>query len=102
MRYNAVVSQTDKIKEEIGWLKVVFGALVATDISLVAWLAQNFRTTDFPLIVLAVITVAGTTIAIIGVNHAAFRRMAQLEKLNGVGRRYSSAYLHWWHACRCL
>ena len=81
MGYNAVVSQIDKIKEEIGWLKVVFGALVAIDISLIAWLAQNFRTTDTFLIVLAVITVAGITVAIIGVNHSAFRRMGKLEKL---------------------
>jgi hypothetical protein len=35
------MSRTDKLKEEIGWLKVVFGILVAIDISLVAWLAQN-------------------------------------------------------------
>ncbi|MBI3358179.1 MAG: hypothetical protein HY037_01105 [Nitrospirae bacterium] len=74
------MSQIDRIKEPIGWLKVVFGGLIAIDVSLVAWLAQNFRTADFSLIVLSVIAVAGTTIAIIGVNHSAFRRMAKLEK----------------------
>ena len=31
-------SKADKLKEEIGWLKVVFALLVTTDISLVAWL----------------------------------------------------------------
>ena len=36
------MSKSDKLKEEIGWLKVVFGILVATDISMVAWLAQNY------------------------------------------------------------
>lgn len=36
------MAKIDGIKEEIGWLKVVFGILVATDISLLAWLAQNF------------------------------------------------------------
>ena len=39
------MSKTDKLKEEIGWLKVIFGILVATDISLVAWLAQNYSST---------------------------------------------------------
>ena len=33
--------KVDKLKEEIGWLKVVFAILVAIDISLVGWLAQN-------------------------------------------------------------
>ncbi len=29
------MSKVDKIKEEIGWLKAIFGILVVTDISLV-------------------------------------------------------------------
>ena len=33
--------ETDRLKEEIRWLKVVYGILVATDISLIAWMAQN-------------------------------------------------------------
>ena len=33
------MSRTDKLKEEIGWLKVVFAVLVEIDISLVGWLA---------------------------------------------------------------
>ena len=32
----------DKVKEEIGWLKVVFAILLAADISLVAWGVQNY------------------------------------------------------------
>ena len=35
----------DKRKEEIGWLKVLFAILIATDISLIAWLIQNFGKT---------------------------------------------------------
>jgi len=33
------VLETDKIKEEIGWLKVVFGLLVAIGVSLIGWAA---------------------------------------------------------------
>ena len=36
------MSRADKLKEEIGWLKVVFAVLVAINISLVGWLAQNY------------------------------------------------------------
>ena len=36
------MAQIDKQKEEIGWLKVIFAILLATDISLIAWLVQNY------------------------------------------------------------
>jgi hypothetical protein len=35
------MAKIDKLKEEIGWLKIIFGVLIATDISLVVWLVQN-------------------------------------------------------------
>src|SRR5712691_4051319 len=79
------MSQIDQIKEILGWLKVVFGALVAVDVSLIAWLAQNFHSTDTILVVLAVVAVLVTTVGIVSVNHAAFRRIAQLEKLQWYG-----------------
>jgi len=75
------MSQAERIKETLGWLKIVFGALVAVDVSLVAWLTQNFRTAEAIMVVLAVVAVAGTTVGIVGVNHAAFRLIAQLENL---------------------
>ena len=37
------MSKADRIKEALGWLKVVFAALVAVDVALIAWLAQNFQ-----------------------------------------------------------
>ena len=30
------MAKIDKLKEEIGWLKIIFAILIATDISLVA------------------------------------------------------------------
>ena len=48
------MAKIDRLKEEIGWLKVMFAVLVAIDASLVGWLAQNyakasglFEDTDF-------------------------------------------------------
>ena len=35
------MAKIDKLKEEIGWLKVIFAILIVTDISLVAWGIQN-------------------------------------------------------------
>ena len=73
------MSKAERIKETLGWLKIVFAALVAVDVSLIAWLAQNFRTAEAVTLLLALCAVAGTTAGIVAVNHAAFRPLAQLE-----------------------
>ena len=36
------MAHIDKLKEEIGWLKIVFAILIATAISLAAWVIQNY------------------------------------------------------------
>ena len=40
------MSAIDRVKEEIGLLKLALGALVAVDVSLIAWLAQHYATAD--------------------------------------------------------
>ncbi len=45
-----VMSEIDKIKEEIGWLKVVFGLLIAIDVSVIGWAVQNFNKTSITLV----------------------------------------------------
>lgn len=75
------MSKADRIKEALGWLKVVFVALVAVDVSLIAWLAQNFKSADTILVILAFVAVICTTVAVVGVNHAAYKRIAELENL---------------------
>ncbi|MGH9958475.1 MAG: hypothetical protein ACREBC_15300 [Pyrinomonadaceae bacterium] len=75
------VSKVDKLKEEIGWLKVVFGILVATDISLVAWLAQNYASANILLLVFCGIAVVLVTGAVVSVNRAAYRKIDELEEL---------------------
>jgi 4-hydroxybenzoate polyprenyltransferase len=75
------MSRVDRIKEALSWLRLVFGTLVLIDVSLIAWLAQNFRTGDVVLVTLAVVVVAAVTTGVIVVNHAASRRIAELETL---------------------
>ena len=45
------MSRADAVKEEIGFLKVVFTVLVALDASLVAWVAQKFNTAHLFLLI---------------------------------------------------
>lgn len=67
--------EIDKIKEEIGWLKVVFGLLVAIDVSLIGWTAQNFAKISILQLSLATFLVALITWGIIAVNRRAYRKI---------------------------
>lgn len=73
------MSKTERIKEELGWLKLVFGILVAIDVSLIAWLAQSFNAATRILLAVSWTAVLFVTIALAWVNRAAQRRFRELE-----------------------
>ncbi len=75
------MSKAEKLKEEIGWLKVVFGILVATDISMIAWLAQNVGQAYSRPVLVCVFAVVGVTLGLVWVNHTAYRKIDELEEL---------------------
>lgn len=74
------MSKIDRIKEELAWLKVVFGVFAVTDVSLVAWLAQNYARDSVILMVFGFIGVVLATAIVVWVNRAAIKRFKQLEK----------------------
>ena len=39
------MSKSDRLKEEVAWLKVLSGAFLALDASVIAWLVRNYDTT---------------------------------------------------------
>ena len=73
------MSKSDRIKEELGWLKIVFAVLVAVDVSLVGWLAENYQRASHLLVVCASVGAIFTTIIIVWLNRAAMRRFRALE-----------------------
>lgn len=75
------MSEAERIKQELNWLKLMFAALIAIDASLIAWLAQHYEKAAVALLILAVVAIVAVTAGIIAVNHVAYRRMAKLEKL---------------------
>jgi membrane protein YdbS with pleckstrin-like domain len=75
------MSKIDRIKEEVGWLKIAFGLAVALDASLVAWLAQNYTTAKPVVVVSAVVAAVVIAIAVVFINRRAFRRIEELEDL---------------------
>ncbi|VFM96052.1 MAG: hypothetical protein BECKG1743D_GA0114223_101582 [Candidatus Kentron sp. G] len=75
------MSEIDKIKEEIGWLKVVFALLVVTDVSLIGWTAQNSHKASVSLLLLAAFTIVLVTWAIIEAIRHAYGKIKKLGDL---------------------
>ena len=75
------MARIDKLKEEIGWLKIVFAILIATDISLIAWVIQNYGKIGKFLLILSVICVFLFTSIIVWINQVAYRKIDELEEL---------------------
>ena len=77
------MSKIEKIKETIGWLKVVFGILSAIDVSLIGWLASNYDIVGIDTTKIYVGSIIAVLIAfvIIYVNKKAIKKIDELEKL---------------------
>ena len=73
------MSRSDRLKEELGWLKIVFAVVVAVDVSLVGWLAENYANVALSLVGCAVVAVTLMTVVVVWVNRAAMRRFRALE-----------------------
>ena len=71
----------DKVKEEIGWLKIIFAISIATDISLIAWLIENFKKEDPFLLVIAGLGALLLMFVIIFINSVTYRKINKLEEL---------------------
>ncbi len=74
------MARIDRLKEEIGWLKVVFAVLVAIDASLIGWLAQNYARASGNLVLAATGATVAITIGVVRINRLAYRRLEQLEE----------------------
>ena len=71
----------DKVKEKIGWLKVIFAISIATDISLIAWLVENFKKEDPFLLLIAGLGALLLMFVIIWINSVTYRKINKLEEL---------------------
>ncbi len=71
----------DKIKEEIGWLKVIFAISIATDISLIAWLIQSYGKVRLLLSILGALGAFLIMFTIVWINRIAYRKIDELEEL---------------------
>ena len=75
------MASIDKIKEQIGWLKVVFGMLFATDLSLIAYLFTKVSVLSSVEVSIVILGLLLVTFAIIYVNKKAMNKIDSLEEL---------------------
>ena len=70
----------NKTNEELACLRVVFTLSVVVDVSVLGWLAQNYRTAHWPILsAAAIVAMVLTLIAIISA-HAVLSRLRTMEK----------------------
>jgi len=75
------MAKIDKIKEQIGWLKVVFGLLFATNISLIAYLFNTIEKLSLFKIKLVLLGLIAITLSIIFINKKAMEKIDSLEEM---------------------
>ena len=75
------MGKIDKIKESIGYLKVVFSIMIAIDVSLIAWLYQNFEKLQFTDGVMIFVVGVLLTFGIIVLNKKILSKIDDLEEL---------------------
>lgn len=60
-KYALVMSRSDRLKEEVTWLKVLSGAFLALDTSIVTWLVRNYDATVRVIIIGGCVLAAAMT-----------------------------------------
>ena len=81
LHYNESWVNIDEIKEQIGWLKIVFGLLTAVNIGLIGWLVKNYDEVNYIFVYLALAIVFLCTAGIICVNKKAYKKIRELRDL---------------------
>ena len=74
-----MMERNNKLKEEIGWLKVIFAMSIATALSEGAWVLQNYGKATQVLLILNTLGALIFMFISIGINRVAYRKINQLE-----------------------
>lgn len=74
------MARVDRLKEEIGWLKVPFGLLLVIDASLLGWLSQSYDTSSPALVLAAGGATIAVSISLFRMNGIAYRRLRDIEE----------------------
>ena len=75
------MSKVDEIKEELGWLKVAFGVLIVTIVSVLGWMAQNMLNAERLVLVTAVLVLILLISITVKLNKFAYKKIRSSRDL---------------------
>jgi hypothetical protein len=75
------MGKIDKVKEQIGLLKVVFGLLIAITVSLIGWMAVNYKVAEEGLLIASTVLVIVLVYGVIVVSLKMVSKINELEDL---------------------
>ena len=75
------MSELDRLKEQLAYLKFWQGIMVVTDISLLGWLVSTADSTRALTVVLAIIGVVALTFGIVVLHRQVERRIDEIGRL---------------------
>jgi len=74
------MAKIDKIKEQIGWLKIIFGLLTAMVVSIIGFIVTSYKVTDPLILILSLVLVVFLSFGIVITNQKAYTKMDELEE----------------------
>jgi len=74
------MAKIDKIKEQIGWLKIIFGLLTAMVVSIIGFIVTSYKVTDPLILILSLVLVVFLSFGIVVTNQKAYTKMDELEE----------------------
>ena len=75
------MSKLDKAKEELGWLKVIFAIAIATDLSLMGYLAQHYENQGVLFSIINIVAIFLDTIIVVIINKKAYKKIDEIGEL---------------------
>ena len=75
------MAKIDKLKEELGWLKVIFTIAIATNLSLIGYLIKNYQTQSLYLNIANIFGIIFMTISIYLINKQAYKKIDEIGEL---------------------
>ena len=74
------MSKSEKIKEQIGWLKLLFAILSAIVVSLVGWIATHYESGGLNVYIAFVLVII-ISFSLVDITKRAYKKMDELEEL---------------------
>lgn len=75
------MSKSEKIKEFIGYLKLIFSILIAVNLSLVAWIYQKYQLLSIIDILLGSLVIFLISLSLFFINRKILKNINKLERL---------------------